>query len=59
MTTAKENEFQFKVIDEANKHLKDLLETYGYGWELYIKCDTNGNIRFCPKGEIYLKQDEK
>ena len=45
--------FTKQVVSEAEKHLKELIETYGHGWELYIKCDINGKLRYCPKGEVF------
>ena len=57
-TTAKPSlEFEQKIEHEALTHISTLIEEYGYGWELYIKCDNHGHVRFCPKGEVVLRND--
>jgi len=48
--------FKEAIENQAIRHIEELMDLYGYGWELYMKCDTNGNVRFCPKGEVWVKQ---
>jgi len=47
--------FKKKIVNETAGHIENLVDIYGYGWELYIKCDTHGNVRFNPKGEVWLE----
>jgi hypothetical protein len=37
-----------KAVSEV---LSYLLQRYSIGWELWIKCDTNGNVRIKETGD--------
>ena len=50
MNTCAENK-TLEIEKAVSEVLNYLLQRYGVGWELWIKCDTNGNIRIKETGD--------